>query len=35
MSAAAGFPTLRLIRIRVGEISLGNLQPGEVQPVDL
>ena len=29
MTAAVGFPTLRLIRIRIGNISLGNLKPGE------
>jgi 23S rRNA pseudouridine2457 synthase len=29
MTAAVGFPTLRLVRARVGEWSLGNLQPGE------
>lgn len=29
MTAAVGFPTLRLIRVKIGEITLGNLQPGE------
>ncbi|MBT8069926.1 MAG: pseudouridine synthase [Xanthomonadales bacterium] len=29
MTAAVGFPTLRLVRFSVGEWSLGNLQPGE------
>ncbi|WP_091812245.1 pseudouridine synthase [Marinobacter mobilis] len=29
MTAAVGFPTLRLIRARIGEWSLENLQPGE------
>ncbi len=29
MTAAVGLPTLRLIRTRVGEYTLGNLQPGE------
>ena len=29
MTAAIGFPTLRLIRHRIGEWKLGNLQPGE------
>jgi len=34
MTAAAGFPTLRLIRVRVGDILLGDLRPGEVREVD-
>jgi 23S rRNA pseudouridine2457 synthase len=29
MTAAAGYPTLRLIRVRVGEWNLGSLAPGE------
>ncbi len=29
MTAAVGFPTLRLIRVRIGKWKLGNLQPGE------
>lgn len=29
MTAAIGFPTLRLVRIRVGRWRLGSLQPGE------
>ncbi len=29
MTAFIGFPTLRLIRIRIGNILLGNLKPGE------
>lgn len=33
MTAAAGFPTLRLLRIRVGNIYLGNLQPGNAEEV--
>jgi len=33
MTAAVGFPTLRLVRVRVGDVHLGNLQPGEVKPV--
>ncbi|WP_407446839.1 pseudouridine synthase [Fibrobacter sp.] len=28
MTAAVGFPTLRLIRIKIGNIALGDLQPG-------
>ena len=34
MTAAVGFPTLRLLRIRVGEVQLENLKPGEVQEVN-
>lgn len=30
MTAVVGFPTLRLVRVRIGNILLGNLQPGEV-----
>jgi 23S rRNA pseudouridine2457 synthase len=29
MTAAIGFPTLRLVRVKVGEWDLGSLQPGE------
>lgn len=29
MTAASGFPTLRLIRTRIAQLELGNLQPGE------
>jgi 23S rRNA pseudouridine2457 synthase len=35
MTAAVGLPTLRLIRVRIGNWELGNLRPGEwreVQP---
>lgn len=30
MTAAVGFPTLRLIRIRIGNITLEDLKPGDV-----
>ncbi len=30
MTAAVGYPTLRLIRYRIEDLSLGNLQPGEM-----
>jgi len=30
MTAAAGFPTMRLVRVRIGKILLDNMQPGEV-----
>ena len=33
MTAAVGFPTLRLIRAKIGEWELGNLQPGEMKEV--
>jgi len=33
MTSAVGFPTLRLIRIRVGNIELGNLKAGEVREI--
>lgn len=33
MTSAVGFPTLRLVRMRVGNIHLGKLQPGEVAEV--
>jgi 23S rRNA pseudouridine2457 synthase len=33
MTAAVGFPTLRLMRVRVGSIYLDNLPPGVVQEV--
>jgi 23S rRNA pseudouridine2457 synthase len=34
MTAAVGFPTLRLVRVRVGNILLGDLKAGEVRRVD-
>jgi 23S rRNA pseudouridine2457 synthase len=33
MTAAVGFPTLRLVRIRIGNELLDHMQPGEVIPV--
>ncbi|MDQ3292124.1 MAG: pseudouridine synthase, partial [Bacteroidota bacterium] len=33
MTAAVGFPTLRLIRVRIGDISLDDLAVGEVKDV--
>jgi 23S rRNA pseudouridine2457 synthase len=35
MTAAVGFPTLRLVRVRVGEWSLDNLQPGQYTRVEV
>lgn len=34
MTAAVGFPTLRLIRVQIGPWKLGNLAPGESQLLD-
>ncbi|MEI8045783.1 MAG: pseudouridine synthase [Bacteroidota bacterium] len=34
MTAAAGFPTLRLLRVRIGSVQLGDLLPGEVKEVE-
>ncbi len=34
MTAAAGFPTLRLVRVRIGSVQLGDLLPGEVKEVE-
>ena len=34
MTAATGFPTLRLIRIRIGDIQLNEMKPGEILEVD-
>jgi len=33
MTAAAGFPTLRLIRYRIGDLTLDGLQPGEMREI--
>lgn len=35
MTAAVGFPTLRLVRERIGPWELGTLQPGEYRVLDL
>jgi 23S rRNA pseudouridine2457 synthase len=35
MTAAVGFPTLRLIRVRIGEWDLSGLQPGEFRVIDV
>ncbi|QSE97243.1 pseudouridine synthase [Fulvivirga lutea] len=34
MTAAVGFPTVRLLRVRIGTIHLNGLKPGEVKEVD-
>ncbi|HKK09416.1 MAG TPA: hypothetical protein VJ939_01205, partial [Bacteroidales bacterium] len=33
MTAAVGFPTLRLVRVRVGKIRMGEFKPGLVKEV--
>lgn len=33
MTAAVGFPTLRLIRVRIGKISIDEMNAGEVIPI--
>ncbi len=35
MTAAVGHPTLRLVRVAVGQWSLGDLQPGEWRQVEI
>jgi 23S rRNA pseudouridine2457 synthase len=34
MTAAVGYPTLRLVRVRIGNIKLQNLEPGEFLEVE-
>jgi 23S rRNA pseudouridine2457 synthase len=34
MTAAVGFPTLRLVRVRIGEHVLGDLLPGQVVEIE-
>jgi 23S rRNA pseudouridine2457 synthase len=34
MTAAVGFPTLRLIRKKIGKLELGNLSPGEFREIN-
>jgi len=33
MTAAVGFPTLRLVRVRVGTVTLNDLSPSDVEPM--
>ena len=35
MTAAVGFPTLRLVRVQVGHWQLGELQPGEFRELEV
>jgi 23S rRNA pseudouridine2457 synthase len=34
MTAAVGYPTLRLVRVRIGSLRLGDLRPGEWRAVE-
>lgn len=34
MTSAVGYPTLRLVRVRIGNIQLDNLHPADVQPIE-
>ncbi len=34
MTSAVGFPTLRLVRVRVGNVYLNDMQPGDVREVE-
>jgi 23S rRNA pseudouridine2457 synthase len=34
MTAATGFPTLRLVRAKIGKYALGSLQPGDVVEIE-
>ena len=34
MTAAAGYPTLRLVRVRIKSLLIDNLQPGEVRQLN-
>lgn len=33
MTAVVGFPTLRLVRVRIGDYTIENMKPGEVQEI--
>jgi len=35
MTAAVGFPTVRLVRIRIGKIDLAKMIPGDVTPISI
>ena len=34
MTAKVGFPTLRLVRVRIGDYKLGAIKPAEVMPIN-
>jgi len=33
MTSAVGFPTLRLVRVRIGGFKLNEMQPGEIEAI--
>jgi len=35
MTASVGFPTLRLVRVRIGNIYLDDMIPEQVESIDL
>lgn len=35
MTSAVGLPTLRLVRVRIGDIHLGNMDVGDIKDLDL
>lgn len=35
MTSAVGFPTLRLVRVRVGNIAINNMKNEEVRPINI
>ena len=35
MTASLNFPTLRLIRVRIGDIKIDNMQPGDVEEINI
>lgn len=35
MTSAVGYPTLRLVRVRVGNYKINDLQPGEVKEIEV
>lgn len=35
MTAAVGYPTLRLVRVRIGQLHLGSLAPGQFEVLDV
>jgi 23S rRNA pseudouridine2457 synthase len=34
MTAKVGYPTLRLVRVRIGEYRLGKMNPGEIEVIN-